>query len=47
MAEDDLPDGGRPPGDSLLVETDREIDRAELLAELLVRLERAYDAWLG
>jgi BirA family biotin operon repressor/biotin-[acetyl-CoA-carboxylase] ligase len=32
---------------SLLVETGRELDRAELLAELLERLERRYDAWLS
>jgi len=32
---------------SLLVETGREVDRAQLLAELLERLERRYDAWLS
>ena len=32
---------------SLLVETGHELDRAELLAELLQRLERRYDAWLS
>lgn len=32
---------------SLLVETGRELDRAELLAELLERLEGRYDAWLS
>jgi BirA family biotin operon repressor/biotin-[acetyl-CoA-carboxylase] ligase len=32
---------------SLLVETGRELDRAELLAELLEWLERRYDAWLS
>ena len=32
---------------SLLVETGRELDRAELLAELLEGLERRYDAWLS
>jgi biotin-(acetyl-CoA carboxylase) ligase len=35
------------PATSLLVETGRELDRAELLAELLERLERRYDAWLS
>ena len=35
------------PATSLLVETEREIDRAELLAELLDRLERSYDAWVS
>jgi BirA family biotin operon repressor/biotin-[acetyl-CoA-carboxylase] ligase len=35
------------PATSLLVETGREIDRAELLAELLERLERGYEAWLS
>ena len=32
---------------SLLVETGRDLGRAELLAELLERLERRYDAWLS
>jgi BirA family biotin operon repressor/biotin-[acetyl-CoA-carboxylase] ligase len=32
---------------SVLVETGRELDRAELLAELLERLERRYDDWLS
>jgi BirA family biotin operon repressor/biotin-[acetyl-CoA-carboxylase] ligase len=35
------------PATSLLVETGRELDRAELLVELLERLERRYDAWLS
>jgi len=34
------------PATSLLVETGRELDRAELLVELLERLERRYDAWV-
>ena len=46
IAEDDLPTGLDTPATSLLVETGREIDRAELLVELLERLERRYDAWL-
>ena len=32
---------------SLLVETGRELDRAELLVELLERLERRYDDWVS
>jgi BirA family transcriptional regulator, biotin operon repressor / biotin---[acetyl-CoA-carboxylase] ligase len=32
---------------SVLVETGRELDRAELLVELLERLERRYDDWLS
>jgi BirA family transcriptional regulator, biotin operon repressor / biotin---[acetyl-CoA-carboxylase] ligase len=35
------------PATSLLVETGRELDRAELLIELLERLERRYDDWLN
>ncbi len=35
------------PATSLLAETGREIDRAELLVELLDRLERRYVAWLA
>lgn len=35
------------PATSLLAETGREHDRAELLAELLERLERRYEAWLS
>jgi BirA family biotin operon repressor/biotin-[acetyl-CoA-carboxylase] ligase len=35
------------PATSLLVETGRELDRAELLAEWLEQLERGYDAWLS
>jgi BirA family biotin operon repressor/biotin-[acetyl-CoA-carboxylase] ligase len=34
------------PATSLLVETGRETGRAELLVELLDRLERRYDAWV-
>jgi BirA family biotin operon repressor/biotin-[acetyl-CoA-carboxylase] ligase len=44
---DDLPADVDQPATSLLVETGRELDRAELLAELLERLERRYDAWLS
>jgi BirA family transcriptional regulator, biotin operon repressor / biotin---[acetyl-CoA-carboxylase] ligase len=47
VAEADLPSGLETPATSLLVETSREVDRAELLVELLVRLERRYRAWLN
>jgi BirA family biotin operon repressor/biotin-[acetyl-CoA-carboxylase] ligase len=43
----ELPEDVAHPATSLLAETGRELDRAELLAELLVRLERRYDAWLS
>jgi BirA family biotin operon repressor/biotin-[acetyl-CoA-carboxylase] ligase len=42
-----LPQEVDRPATSLLVEIGRELDRAELLAELLERLERRYDAWLS
>jgi len=42
-----LPADARTPATSLLLETGREIDRAELLVALLDRLERRYDEWLG
>jgi BirA family transcriptional regulator, biotin operon repressor / biotin---[acetyl-CoA-carboxylase] ligase len=45
VPRDALPDHTRRPATSLLAETGREIDRRMLLAELLVRLERGYDAW--
>jgi BirA family biotin operon repressor/biotin-[acetyl-CoA-carboxylase] ligase len=32
---------------SLLVETGAEVDRAQVLIELLVALERRYDRWVG
>ena len=41
-----LPADARTPVTSLLLETGREIDRAELLVALLDRLERRYDEWL-
>jgi BirA family biotin operon repressor/biotin-[acetyl-CoA-carboxylase] ligase len=44
---EELPQEVDRPATSLLVETGRELDRAELLAELLERLERRYDAWLS
>ena len=45
VAESDLPTEVDRPATSLLVETGRELDRAELLVELLERLEQRYDAW--
>jgi len=47
VGEGELPFEVDTPATSLLVETGREVDRAELLAELLDRLERRYDAWLS
>lgn len=47
VPEDDLPTDVDVPATSLLAETGRELDRAELLVALLDRLERAYDAWAG
>jgi len=47
LPADELPEDVDRPATSLLVETGRELDRAELLAELLERLERRYDAWLN
>jgi BirA family transcriptional regulator, biotin operon repressor / biotin---[acetyl-CoA-carboxylase] ligase len=46
VPEDDLPAEVDVPATSLLAETGREIDRVELLVELLDRLERAYDDWV-
>jgi BirA family biotin operon repressor/biotin-[acetyl-CoA-carboxylase] ligase len=46
VTADELPQEVDRPATSLLVETGREIDRAELLAELLERLERRYDRWV-
>jgi BirA family biotin operon repressor/biotin-[acetyl-CoA-carboxylase] ligase len=47
LSEEELPGEVARPPTSLLVETGRELDRAELLVELLDRLERRYDAWLS
>jgi BirA family transcriptional regulator, biotin operon repressor / biotin---[acetyl-CoA-carboxylase] ligase len=44
---EELPHEVETPATSLLVETGHELDRAELLAELLESLERRYDAWLS
>jgi BirA family transcriptional regulator, biotin operon repressor / biotin---[acetyl-CoA-carboxylase] ligase len=43
----DLPQDTDPPATSLLLETGTEVDRVELLVELLDRLERAYDEWVA
>jgi BirA family biotin operon repressor/biotin-[acetyl-CoA-carboxylase] ligase len=47
VTEADLPQDVDTPATSLLVETGREIDRIELLVEILDRLERAYDDWVA
>jgi BirA family biotin operon repressor/biotin-[acetyl-CoA-carboxylase] ligase len=47
VEERDLPTNVDVPATSLLVESGRETDRAELLAEVLDRLERRYDRWLS
>ena len=41
-----LPQDVDTPATSLLVETGSEVDRVELLVELLDRLEHAYDGWV-
>jgi BirA family transcriptional regulator, biotin operon repressor / biotin---[acetyl-CoA-carboxylase] ligase len=43
----DLPQGIDPPATSLLLETGSEVDRVELLVDILDRLERAYDDWVA
>jgi BirA family transcriptional regulator, biotin operon repressor / biotin---[acetyl-CoA-carboxylase] ligase len=47
VPEADLPAAVDLPATSLLVETGREVDRADLLVELLERLEHVYDDWVG
>jgi BirA family transcriptional regulator, biotin operon repressor / biotin---[acetyl-CoA-carboxylase] ligase len=47
IAEAHLPSDVDVPATSLLVESGRETDRANLLVELLDRLERRYDEWLN
>jgi BirA family biotin operon repressor/biotin-[acetyl-CoA-carboxylase] ligase len=42
---DELPAEARQPAGSLRTATGQEHDRARLLAELLLRLEQAYDRW--
>jgi BirA family biotin operon repressor/biotin-[acetyl-CoA-carboxylase] ligase len=43
---DELPRGTPTPATSLRVESGGEVDRARLLAAILVELEREYDAWI-
>ena len=43
---DELPSDVRIPATSLLVETGAGVERGGLLVEVLVALERRYDAWL-
>jgi BirA family biotin operon repressor/biotin-[acetyl-CoA-carboxylase] ligase len=45
--EDDLPVSAETTPTSLLLVTGSSVDRARLLATLLVELESAYDAWLS
>jgi BirA family biotin operon repressor/biotin-[acetyl-CoA-carboxylase] ligase len=47
VAADELPADTDPPAGSLSLAAGREFGRAELLAELLLRLERRYDAWVS
>ena len=47
QAADELPRESRTPATSLRIETGGEIDRAELLATILERLELRYDAWVA
>jgi BirA family biotin operon repressor/biotin-[acetyl-CoA-carboxylase] ligase len=47
VAEPDLPAEVDLPATSLLAETGQETDRAELLVELLDRLERRYTEWVS
>ena len=47
VAEDELPTEVDRPATSLLVESGHTVDRAELLVELLDRLERRYREWVG
>ena len=42
-----LPTDVRMPATSLLAELGREVDRRDLIAELLAALERRYDDWLA
>jgi BirA family biotin operon repressor/biotin-[acetyl-CoA-carboxylase] ligase len=46
QTEEELPENARKEPTSLRLELGEPIDRAQLLAEILARLERAYDAWI-
>lgn len=45
QAREDLPTGTKAPAGSLRTVAGRELERAPLLADLLLELERRYDAW--
>lgn len=47
QAADELPSGLETAATSLRIESGEPVDRAELLATILVELERAYDAWVS
>jgi BirA family biotin operon repressor/biotin-[acetyl-CoA-carboxylase] ligase len=46
QTEKELPADARKEPTSLRLELGEPVDRAQLLAEILVRLEHAYDAWI-
>lgn len=46
QTEDELPEDARTEPTSLRLELGAPVDRAQLLAEILARLEKAYDAWV-
>jgi BirA family transcriptional regulator, biotin operon repressor / biotin---[acetyl-CoA-carboxylase] ligase len=46
QTSEELPENARTEPTSLRLELGEPVDRAELLAEILVRLERAYDVWV-
>jgi BirA family biotin operon repressor/biotin-[acetyl-CoA-carboxylase] ligase len=46
QSEDQLPAGARTTPTSLRLELGEPVERARLLAAILFRLERAYDAWV-
>jgi BirA family transcriptional regulator, biotin operon repressor / biotin---[acetyl-CoA-carboxylase] ligase len=45
QTEDELPEETQHPPTSLRVELGRRVDRPQLLAAILLHLERAYDVW--
>ena len=45
QTEEELPDQTQHPPTSLRIELDAPVDRAQLLAAILLQLERAYEAW--
>ena len=47
QAQDDLPTGTKAPAGSLRTVAGRQVERAPLLADLLLELERRYDAWVS